>query len=111
MCLGINFLSGKVIALLFIVLLITSGISYIIGDFALQVYGLAESKETNVGIYNNYVILGIVTLVFVYVPAFVRVFLIARKRDWAKMTACQRLKQVLNYLLLVLIWPVFSVLM
>ena len=81
------------------------------GEFALQVYGVAESKDTNDGIYISNVTLGIVTLIFVYVPAFVRVFLLARKRNWAKMTACQRLKQVLNYLLLVLIWPVFSVLM
>ena len=87
------------------------GISHMIGDFALQVYALAESKETNERLYNRNITYGVVTLLLVYFPGFVRVVLLARKRDWAKMTAYQRFEQVLKYALLVLIWPVFSTLL
>ena len=77
----------------------------------MQVYGLAESKDTKDGLYERNVTYGVVTLLFIYVPAFVRVFLLARKKNWALMTARQRFKQVLNYLLLVLVWPVFNALL
>ena len=87
------------------------GISHMIGDFALQVYALAESKDTKEGLYDRNITYGIATLLLVYFPGFVRVVLLARKRDWANMTASQRFKQVLKYTLLVLIWPVFSTLL
>ena len=88
-----------------------SGVSHLIGEFALQVYGVAESKDTKEGIYEANVTWGLLTLFFIWGPASVRVFLLARKKNWREMTHCQRFVQTLRYFLLWLIWPVFTALL
>ena len=82
-----------------------------IGEFALQVYGVAESKDTDEGLYEANVTWGLLTLLFIWGPASVRVFLLARKKKWREMTHCQRFLQTLHYFLLWLIWPVFTALL
>ena len=82
-----------------------------IGEFALQVYGVAESKDTDEGLYEANVTWGLLTLLFIWGPASVRVFLMARKRNWGEMTACKRFYLVLNCILLILILPFFNALM
>ena len=79
-----------------------------IGEFALQVYGVAESKDTDEGLYEANVTWGLLTLLFIWGPASVRVFLLARKRNWKEMTACKQFQQALHYLLLWLVWPIFT---
>ena len=94
-----------------VLLVLLPGIAHITGDFALLVYGLAESKETKEGIYDRHVIWGILTLILIWCPAAIRVFLLARKKNWAEMTTCKRLYLVRNYAILFLIFPVFNALM
>ena len=66
----------------------------------MQVYGLAESKDTREDLYERNVTWGLLTLLFIWGPGLIRVLLLARKKNWTEMTACQRLQQVLNYFLL-----------
>ena len=79
-----------------------------IGEFALQVYGVTESKDTDEGLYEANVTWGLLTLLFIWGPASVRVFLLARKKNWKEMTACQQFQQALHYLILWLVWPIFT---
>ena len=85
--------------------------SHIIGDFASQVYGLAESKDTKEDLYERNVTWGLLTLLFIWGPGFIRVLLLARKKNWREMTASQQFLQVLNYFLLWIIWPAFTALL
>ena len=90
------------------------GIEHIKGGFALLVYSLAQTKDTKEGIYeinNTSLTRGILTLLLIWSPACLRVFLLARKRNWAGMTTCKCFLLILNYILLTLILPVFNALM
>ena len=88
-----------------------AGINLIDGGYGLQIYTLAQSKDVKDGIYDQHIIWGLQTLFFAWGHGIVRVIFLAKRRDWGKMTRCQGTIQILCYVALVFIWPVFSVLL
>ena len=85
-----------------------TGISLLAGLFGLQLYTLAQSKDTKVELYDRHIGWGLLTLLFVWGPGVIRVIFLAKKRDWRTLTCCQRTFQTFYYITLALIWPVFS---
>ena len=85
-----------------------TGISLLAGLFGLQLYTLAESKDTRVELYDRHIGWGLLTLFLVWGPGVIQVLFLAKKRDWGTLTYCQCTIQMFYYITLALIWPVFS---
>ena len=85
-----------------------TGISLLAGLFGLQLYTLAESKDTKVELYDRHIGWGLLTLLLVWGPGIIRVVFLAKKRDWETLTCYQSTIQIFYYVTLALIWPVFS---
>ena len=88
-----------------------NGIGFIDGSFGLQLYYLIESKDVREWLYDQHICWGLLTLLLVWIPGMIKVAYLAKRRDWKTMTKCQKVNQMACYIVLIIVWPVFSALL
>ena len=88
-----------------------NGIGFIDGSFGLQLYYLIESKDVREWLYDQHICWGLLTLLLVWIPGMIKVAYLAKRRDWKTMTKCQKVYQIACYIVLIIVWPVFSALL
>ena len=88
-----------------------NGIGFIDGSFGLQLYYLIESKDVREWLYDQHICWGLLTLLLVWIPGLIKVAYLVKRRDWKTMTKCQKVYQIACYIVLIIVWPVFSALL
>ena len=86
-----------------------SGVSFISGSFGLGMYYISEVRQDyDEEFYGPQIAWGCQTISLVWLPGLVRTCMIAADQDWREMTKLEAAKMILKYLLLILVWPVFT---
>ena len=84
-----------------------NGIGFIDGSFCLQLY-YVDVREWLCG---QHICWGALTLMLVWIPGAIKVVYLAKRRNWKSMTNSQRVNQIACYIVLMIVWPVFSALL
>ena len=88
-----------------------NGIGFIDSSFGLQLYYLIESKDVREWLYDQHICWGLLTLLLVWIPGMIKVAYLVKRRNWKTMTKCQKVFQIACYIVLMIVWPVFSALL
>ena len=84
-----------------------NGIGFIDGSFCFQLH-YGDVREW---LCDQHICWGALTLMLVWIPGMIKVVYLAKRRNWKSMTNCLRVKQITCYIVLMIVWPVFSALL
>ena len=100
-----------IIGLVDVITDLVSGHNLISGQFLLSIYFASKTREEYLLNKRNYTPWGILTIFFVWFPGLLRILTIGLDQTWKGVSATNLLKRVLGFMILLAVWPFFSLLM
>ena len=90
---------------------LVSGHNFISGQFLLGLYFASKTREEFNNNNQDYTPWGLLTIFFVWFPGLLRILNMSSDQTWRGVPAKTIAKRVSGYFVLLIVWPIFSLLM